>query len=60
MRRAAANKRSTSSSWTTAQSYKENTVVKFTPKNTGAYDVSIKVKVADGTIVKKAFTVTVQ
>ena len=53
-------KLSTSSSWTTAQSYKENTVVKFTPKNTGAYDVSVKVKDADGTIVKKAFTVTVQ
>ena len=52
-------KLSTSSSWTTAQSYKENTVVKFTPKNTGAYDVSVKVKDADGTIVKKAFTVTV-
>ena len=52
-------KLSTASKWTTAQSYKENKTVKFTPKHTGKYNVSVKVKDADGTIVKKTFTVTV-
>lgn len=53
-------KLSSSNTWTTAQSYKENATVKITPKNVGTYDVSVKVKDADGTIVKKAFTLTVK
>ena len=52
-------KLSTASKWTTAQSYKENTIVKFTPKHSGKYNVSVKVKSANDTIIKKSFTVTV-
>ena len=47
------------SSWTTVQSYKDSTYVVFTPNVSGKYDISVKVKDAEGTIVKKAFTLTV-
>ena len=52
-------KKSTASSWTQAQDYKDNASVSFTPEHTGKYDVSVKVKDGAGTIVKKTFTVTV-
>lgn len=52
-------KKSTASKWTTAQNYSTNTSVTIKPKYTGKYDVSVKVKDKNGTIVKKAFTVTV-
>ncbi|MBQ1659025.1 MAG: hypothetical protein II059_04190, partial [Clostridia bacterium] len=52
-------KQASASEWTQAQAYKTNTSVTFTPKHTGKYDVSVKVKDGAGTIVKKAFTVTV-
>ena len=52
-------KRSTASSWTQKQSYSTNTKLTFTPKNTGKYYISTKVKDTTGKIVKKAFTITV-
>ena len=52
-------KQSSASSWTQAQDYKTTTTVSFTPKHTGKYDVSVKVKDGAGTIVKKALTLTV-
>lgn len=45
-------KRSSSSSWTTAQKYRDNNVVSFTPKHTGTYNVCVKTKDAAGTVVK--------
>ena len=53
-------KLTTDSSWTQAQDYKTNTSITFTPKKTGKYDVSVKVKDSSGTIVKKSFTVTIK
>jgi len=52
-------KQASASSWTQAQDYKSNSYVTFTPKHTGKYDVSVKVKDGAGTIVKKALTLTV-
>jgi len=52
-------KQASASSWTQAQDYKSNTYVTFTPKHTGKYDVSVKVKDGSGKIVKKALTLTV-
>ena len=53
-------KKSTASSWTQKQSYSTNTTVTVTPKSTGTYYISTKVKDANGTIVKKQFTITVK
>ena len=52
-------KKSTAADWTQAQNYATNTSVSIKPSYTGTYDVSVKVKDGDGTIVKKAFTVKV-
>ena len=53
-------KRSTATKWTKAQSLSDNTSVSITPKHTGEYTVSVKVKDEAGTAVKKrmSFTVT--
>ena len=53
-------KRSTATKWTKAQSSSDNTSVSITPKHTGEYTVSVKVKDEAGTAVKKrmSFTVT--
>lgn len=52
-------KKSTASSWTQAQKYSTNTTISIKPKSTGKYYISVKVKDANGTIAKKAFTVMV-
>ena len=52
-------KKTTSETWTTAQSYKANAVVKVTPVAAVKYDVCAKVKDATGKIEKKYFVVTV-
>ena len=52
-------KPSSSSTWTTAQNYGTNTKITFKPKKATTYDVSVKVKDSKGTIVKKAFKLTV-
>ncbi len=53
-------KSSTATKWTKAQSLSDNTSVSITPKHTGEYTVSVKVKDEAGTAVKKrmSFTVT--
>ena len=53
-------KSSTAAKWTRAQSLSDNTSVSITPKHTGEYTVSVKVKDEAGTAVKKrmSFTVT--
>ncbi len=52
-------KKSADSSWTTAQAYKSNTTVSIKPAKATTYDVCVKVKDSNGTIVKKTFTVKV-
>lgn len=58
-RYAAWYKKSSATKWTTAQNYSSNTSITITPKYTATYNVSVKVKDANGTIKKKAFTVSV-
>ena len=52
-------KRASSSTWTTAQKFRENNVVSFKPQNTGTYNICVKVKDAAGTIVKAYTDITV-
>lgn len=52
-------KKATSETWSTAQSYKKNSVVKITPKAAVKYDICVKVKDNSGKIEKKYFTLTV-
>lgn len=52
-------KKSGTTSWTCAQSYKTNKSVTITPKSAVPYDVRIKVKDAGGSVVNKDFTLTV-
>ena len=52
-------KRTSQTTWTTAQAYKSNATVTFTPAAATTYDVCVKVKDSAGTEVKKFFTVTV-
>ena len=52
-------KQTTQSKWTTAQSYKANSIVTFKPANAVTYDVCVKVKDSNNTEVKKFFTVKV-
>ena len=52
-------KQTSQTKWTTAQAFSENAEVTFKPAKATDYDVCIKVKDADGTIVKKFFTVKV-
>ena len=46
-------KKTTDSTWTTKQSFKENATVTFTTMKVAQYQVCIKVKDANGTVVKK-------
>ena len=52
-------KKTTSETWSTAQSYKSNAKVTITPKAAVKYDVCVKVKDATGKIEKKYFVVEV-
>ena len=51
-------KKSTDSSWTTKQSFKENATVVFTAMNSAQYQVCIKVKDASENVVKKYINFT--
>ena len=52
-------KKSSSTSWTTKQNYSTNATIKIKPASAEKYDISVKVKDSEGTIVKKSFTVNV-
>ena len=52
-------KQTAQTSWTTAQNFASNAKVTFKPAAATTYDVCVKVKDSDGTIVKKYFTLTV-
>ena len=52
-------KQTAQTSWTTAQNFASNAKVTFKPASATTYDVCVKVKDSDGTIVKKYFTLTV-
>ena len=52
-------KLSSASSWTTKQNYSTNATIKIKPASAEKYDISVKVKDSNGTIVKKSFTVNV-
>lgn len=52
-------KKSSSSSWVTAQSYSSEKTVTITPAAAVAYNICVKVKDSSGTIAKKYFTLTV-
>ena len=52
-------KQTSQTKWTTAQAFSENTSVTFKPAKATTYDVCVKVKDSNGTIVKKFFTVQV-
>ena len=53
-------KRSTVSDWSAAQAFDSNNVISFKPAHTGSYQVCVKVKDADGTIVKNYIDFTVE
>lgn len=50
-------KKSTQDSWTQINSYSTKTTATVTPKGTGTYYISTKVKDSEGSIVKKQFTI---
>ena len=52
-------KQTSQSKWTTAQAFSENANVTFKPAKATSYNVCVKVKDSNGTIVKKFFTVQV-
>lgn len=52
-------KQTSQSKWTTAQAFSENATVTFKPAKATTYDVCVKVKDRNGTIIKKFFTVQV-
>ena len=52
-------KKSTASSWTKAQDYSTNASVVVTPKYSGEYTISVRVKDGSGKTVRKEFTVNV-
>ena len=52
-------RKTSDSSWTTAQGFKANETVTIKPAKATAYDVCIKVQDSNGTVVKKFFTVKV-
>ncbi len=52
-------KKTSDSSWTTAQGFKPNETVSIKPAKATTYDVCVKVQDSNGTIVKKFFTVKV-
>ncbi|MGN0469774.1 MAG: SH3 domain-containing protein [Acutalibacteraceae bacterium] len=53
-------KHSTESNWTTIKAYNTTATKTWTPAKTGIYEVCAKVKDANGTEVKKFFTLTVK
>ncbi len=53
-------KKKTDTKWTTKQNFAENSVVDITPASAVEYDVCIKVKDANGDIVKKFFDLSVK
>ena len=53
-------KHSTASSWTSLKSYSTTTTRTWTPAKTGKYTVCAKVKDANGTEIRKFFTLTVK
>jgi len=53
-------KKKTDTKWTTKQNFAENSVVSITPASAVEYDVCIKVKDANGDIVKKFFDLSVK
>ena len=52
-------KKKAESKWTTVQNFNTNTTATFKPAYATDYDVCVKVKDSNGTIVKKSFTVNV-
>ena len=52
-------KKASSSTWTTAQSFKTNAKITVTPSGTGSYDICVKVRDSSGSISKKYFSVNV-
>ncbi len=52
-------KKSVSSQWTTAQSYKSNRVVTITPKAATTYNILVKAKDSQGTVLRKTYTIRV-
>ncbi len=52
-------KQKSQSKWTTKQDFNDNADVSIKPAQATDYDICVKVKDKDGTIVKKYFTVTV-
>ena len=52
-------KKNTDTSWTTKQNFTTNTTVTVKPSSVAAYDLCVKVKDAQGNIVKKFFTFSV-
>ena len=52
-------KKTSDTKWTTKQDFKDNTTVSVKPAKATTYDICVKVKDSDNTIVKKYFKVTV-
>ena len=52
-------KRESNTKWTRKQSYSANNTISIMPKAATTYDVSVKVKDSNGTVVKKRFKVNV-
>ncbi len=52
-------KQTAQTKWTTAQAFSENPTVTFKPAKATTYDVCVKAKDSNGTIIKKFFTVQV-
>ena len=57
---AALYKKKSDTKWTVQQNYSTNDTIKITPDDMGDYDICVKVKDGEGTIVKQFFTVTVK
>ena len=57
---AALYKKKSDTKWTVKQNYSTKNTIKITPNDVSDYDVCVKVKDGEGTIVKQFFTVTVK
>ncbi len=53
-------KKSTTSAWSTARGFAIGTSIPVTPKNSGTYNICVKVKDAKGKVTKKTLNVNVQ
>ncbi len=53
-------KNTSSSTWTTLQSYSVSDTVTLTPPESGTYEICVKVKDSSGTVAKKYFVLTVE